>query len=221
MKHDKKEKVVVFIDCSPGNMQIKGIYDNLNRLINRYDRRMFIVPIPCIEYYFICAIQDSNVVVDSLGIKECVGKADYFNMSELLGQIVPSGKRCSTFEKFCKFTIAHAVMNCAKSTEKNDLAYGIYGRVDCNSECNAHKACCTDKTLEMKSQELLAQYPCVPGGINTVILKGIHIIKDLSDDELIELHNHQIDTFNEWCDRYTKADTTGKKYAHFDYRYKR
>lgn len=160
---ETKEKIVVFLDMSPGNREIVNIYHYLKMLSRREEWRLIVLPVMCREYYFIRSLINEPVFESRAGIEACVNKQPYFD-SELI-ETDADRKFCRNFEKFCKLILIKNVIDCvrhSRNMEKSNRLYGYYYEKDC--VCPERKPSCKEKLLLEKSRSFLKEFPCVPDG---------------------------------------------------------
>ena len=210
------ERIAIYIDMIPGNIECRKIYYKLRSLVKQYDRRIIILPIVCSEYYFIRSIHGTNLIVDNTGVKECLNR-EYYADSDLIEDT--DRKFCKNFEKYCKLILMKCVKDCAKHSRGQDnenLKYGVYYTNNC--VCTVKDTDCSNKLLKIKSLELLKQYPCVPS--NSIFSSHKY---EISDADVIEIHKHLVDEYNSMVDLYSMADSKNSnkykkiQYCHWSY----
>lgn len=59
------EEVVIFLDVVPDNKKTADMYNLISKTYKSKFKRLIIMPIPCIEFYYIEALrQNGNIIVD-------------------------------------------------------------------------------------------------------------------------------------------------------------
>ena len=194
--------VVVFYDLVVDNFDTWELTKKLVYKIKAEEtwfNRVMLVPIPCIEYYFIKSIQHTHLVTETECVENCISFAPYTTDKLLLKTV--HAKSCNTHERFCKFTVNYAFRNCVKLKVSGKKA--VYETQDCPcSERGYHTTNCESKTLKQKSFDMLQCMGIVPTlGENTASIEDIkniytkrvedvlHISKDFEKLGLIDGKN--------------------------------
>lgn len=219
------ELTVIFIDLVPGNEALISSYKDIMRLVLKSEAKIFIMPIPCMEYLILKMLHDLKIdcgIYANGDIEKCVNKEYYYDskLSALIESDIIEKKRNKairkgsydpnnpvdvfvSFEKYCKYVLRLGVIDCISTSSEDNYGiknerYGWFYTKDCR--CCKPMDMCIHYTLQDKSRALLSQYPCIPNGSK---FDG----RVLTYARLIELHKKLVDEFNEWSNRLRDSDT--------------
>lgn len=191
------EKIVVFMDTIPGNKDCFRIYSELSYISRNNNYRVVVLPIICAEYYMIKSIKNKQLFIDKEEVDNCINKHPHI-LSKLL-KYPDKAKYCRNFEKYCKYILKYNVnSDCLKPYSKEKDINGEYYRKDC--ECEKFDFKCKESSLLNKAVNLLIEYKYVPSG------SGIQAVKDLTEEELWDVHKILVDEYNQFVDVYKAAD---------------
>lgn len=179
---------VVYIDTIPGNKDIYRIYRELSVISRRNNYRLIVLPIVCSEYYLIKSLLNTQVIMSTKGIKQCINKEEHWKSNII--ETVKDREYAKNFEKVCKLILMKNFKDCALHCGKTTCArYGKYYLEDCI--CNMGDSCCNTESQISKVTRFLAEYPCVP--INSHVERH----KLLSVDELWNIHRELVREYNQ------------------------
>lgn len=195
---DTDDAICIFMDLPPGNKELVSIYKNLSAICKLYSKTAIIIPIICMEYYFIKSIANfNNLFTNHSIVTDCVDKRPFFN-SELI--ITKEDKKyCKYFERYCKLILMKNVKDCIRTECNGNPRYGFYYLKDCTY--NNKEIYCRDNSLVQKSQDFIKSF----------IFTRFSEYCDISyiDTYLQSLHNKAVDDYNELVDIFKEADRTG------------
>ena len=109
------------LDLVPGNSSIVATYRNLKAVCKAYVNRAIVIPVVCMEYYFIKSIAAVNITLfkDHKIVTDCIEKKTFFESA--LIETREDFDYCKYFERFCKLIIKN-VRDCIKTTSSNNVA---------------------------------------------------------------------------------------------------
>lgn len=161
ISHD--EEVVVFVDVCPDNPDTYQTYNSVQKQIdNKRFKNFIVLPIPCREYYYIKALQGTQVEVRRDWVKEALSRLP-FQQSTLL-DIPKEKERCTNFEKFCKRVAYNQFKYC--TIKRNKLGYFDVDCVCGDETDNMFSYQCKDEDIKLKLVRILAAFPCFPANSN-------------------------------------------------------
>lgn len=203
-----QEEICVFLDTIPGNDSIHRIYSVLRLMSMQNNFRIVVMPIVCTEYYFIKSIADKGYLFKgSSDIGYCINRGYYRDSKIYLEADETYKVKCNNFEKYCKLILMTCVIDCVKHSRKDNTSYGRYYEQDCKCASSLNE--CIDRELNLKSYELLRQYPCVPGNSD---IKSENK-KEINNDKMWIVHRKLVEEFNKMSDMYSEKDISSK-YKH-------
>ena len=96
-----------------------------------------------------------------------------------------------------------------KELEEKNRDKGAFYREECAFQCrevlDLEEQKCMDIPVDKKAEMLLANYPIVPAGVEQK--HGCFIkIADGGFEEIIEIHNHLVEEFNNWVAIFINSD---------------
>lgn len=189
-------EIVVYLDAVPDNkntiLAYNTIYDYLKE---NPGHRVVLLPIPCMEYYFIKSIQGQQVETNKDWVKACINRQWWRDTSII--ETEKDQKFCKSFEKFCKLVQIKAVKECARQ-QGNSVTYF---EVDCSKQENCF-AKCKNETKDFKCARFLSQFPCVP--CNQIIRQFTQDIHNLEFKDLIKIQEQVVKEYNTQADLYTE-----------------
>lgn len=149
--------VAIFIDLVFDNEATWATYSSLNKAAIEekvFRGKTIIIPIPCIEYYYIKSLYLYNkpLIVHLESIEKCLSFQDY--TSDIL-----HSKKCNTHEKFCKSVVKYAFNRCVRD-ESNQIPSFL--SEDCL--CDKSEAKCKEQSLIEKSMNLVRCMQIIPCG---------------------------------------------------------
>lgn len=202
------DKVIVFLDMVPDNKELNKLYNKIRKLSILSDSRVYVLPIVCSEYYMIKSVCCSDLIINKLGLDECIN-IDWYKDSELITS-EQDKNFCKTFEKYCKLVLMKSVSRCIAHTRgytKENKLYGAYYSLEC-TDCGA---CKINESLLYKSWKLLREYDAIPCGS-----KFTNVVK-LEDADIIEIHRRLVDNYNRNVRKFREIDTDKRKYKEIKY----
>lgn len=175
----------VFIDMSPDNSNTKTAYTNfVNNIREKPLSNVWLIPIPCIEFYVIKAFPE-----------DCKSVTDVLNFNEYTRT-----KRCKSFESNCKRVLNTDIENFIKNNcmvNESDFShhrdFGYFYKEDC--PCSNSAGCDKKMERELKAYKLWKELP-------VTILKSDAGYYFSPDDDPIEICRSQVTKYNNFVDRY-------------------
>lgn len=188
---------VVYLDTVPNNLSTEDIYKELAGLSKATDYHCVVIPIVCVEYYFLKSLVGSTVIKDKRLVDLCVLKDYYLHESSLK---MHSAKSYDTFERFCKMVCEYSLYRCASIRRRGKLAKSHYYTKDHCPCCSKDAACVEpNKSLMEKSSKFVSMFPCIPQG--GVVKRRIATL-----EEAWQKHRSLVEELNAWSARYSAAE---------------
>lgn len=208
---NKTNIVCVFMDLVPDNINTHEIFRSLMEIENgsgveKYSgigaNRLVVIPIPCIEYYYIKSLEYTNLNVHPESVKLCISMMPYINDS--LIRSTQDRDRCKSFEKYCKFIVDRAFKNCVKdkhrlSTGENIKELYAFSECICKTELASNE--CKTASLIDKAINLLKEMPVIPAGS----LAPDNMKEKITLDRAKEISREAVSTLNVIIKEYKKA----------------
>ena len=181
------DKVGVFLELVIDNEYTWITLDKLSNSIHEQkalQNNVVIIPIPCIEYYYIkyLSIYEPHLVVHADSIETCL-KFESYSDDHLLEQTGRKDK-CTTHERFCKLVVKYAFHKCVRDENSKDSTFLA---ADCL--CSSPILGCKQSTVLDKAIQMVSLMEVIPCGslVSDKLLNGI------SFDEALNLSNRMID----------------------------
>lgn len=187
----------VYLDTVPNNPCTERIYNDLALLSKATGYRCVVLPIVCVEYYFLKSLVGSDVIKDKYLVDLCISKRYYLNQSLLKPH---SPDSYNTFERFCKMLCEYSLYRCASIRRRGKLRSSHHYTVD-RCPCTEKDPSCIerDKSLLDKSIKFVSMFPYIPRG--SAIRRRVASLK-----EAWYVHRLAVKEFNSWSARYSAAD---------------
>lgn len=192
------EEVVIFLDVVPDNKNTVMLYNQINKTYKQKFSKLIVLPIPCIEFYYIKQLQYNNkVILDNNQVNDVVSRGWHKH-----SRLKKNFDECRTywqFEKFCKLVLKRAFKKCIKPKDHDSP---LYYRFNCKM-CRYRRSECYNPnfaSLINKHRSLIKSFPCVPMGTN------IGCEKYLSWGDLIVIHRQLVIQYNIMAVKYNKID---------------
>lgn len=185
---------VVYLDTMPNNLSTADIYTELACLSRAANYRCVVIPIVCVEYYFLRSLTGSTVVKDKHLVDLCVSKNYYLNESSLKTHSI---KSYDTFERFCKMVCEYSLYRCASIRRTGKLSKSHHYTNDHCPCCGKDSACVEpDKLLLEKASKFVSMFPCIPRDGEVKRRVG-------TMEEAWEEHRRLVREFNAWSSLYS------------------
>lgn len=138
-----EEVMVVYQDIVPENKWLIPYFEQLVELHHEYPARVFPVPIPCSEYFYLLSLPAQVYTTQTkLGLSK-----DFYSLGDN-----------SSFETLCKQLLGTLLISCAKITKRKHIM--PYILQDC--ECEAATKTCTEIPLPSKQDYYVSKFPVTP-----------------------------------------------------------
>ena len=221
--------IFVYIDIAPTNVQTVRTYELIREFIrsNNLQYRVFILPIPCIEYPVLLSLIDNNVIVKNrVSIAEmCKAKKTHYeivnkivddidNWDDILISMDSIIRFNTSFEKVCKSLLKLVVLPCAR-TDGDGCYYNCECACDNTSKivsipksklADRHRQLEIVKTVFNCSNENITLTDKITSLFRA--LKNfpsgsmIENTKSLKEDEYIRMHQDLVDELNRFITSY-------------------
>lgn len=144
------EVFLIYMDVVPDNEQtVRQFMQIVKHVRERKYKKVYVIPIPCMEYYIIKAFGDkSNVEIQTV-----LSLSDYGN-SELNKKVYRG--LCPSFEKYCKQVALHVLRACQRVGKGKR---GFYYSEDCLCEKADTEGCSVEITRIQKAWNLVRTLP--------------------------------------------------------------
>ena len=194
---NQENTAVVYLDTVPNNLSTADIYRELATLSRATNYRCVVIPIVCVEYYFLRSLVGSTVIKDKSLVNLCVSKNYYLGESSLKKH---SLKSYDTFERFCKMVCEYSLYRCASIRRSGKLSESHHYTNDA-CPCHGKDTVCVepDKSLLEKASKFVSMFPCIPCG-GAVKRR----VADL--EEAWNAHRLLVKEFNSWSALYSVAE---------------
>lgn len=195
------EDIVIYLDLVPDNKNTRLVYQQLDKEYKNKFRRLIVLPIPCIEYYYIIAQQrQERFIKDPKSVNIAIHRGWHQN-SQLKSQY-EDRRTYWQFEKFCKLVVKRGLIDCLHNWTAN-THHIEYFQTHCKN-CRREKCFCIDGNrpsfqINVKKKNLLYAFPCVPSGSS-----WYEPTRLMEWGDLITLHRRLVGQYNLMCDRYNK-----------------
>ena len=148
---NQNETYIIYVDVVPDNRNTVELYKKLQEVVrvNKMDN-VYLMPIPCIEYYVIKAFCESEDVDIQNVLKRRAYKDSEFVKITLKGV-------CNSFEVYCKKVLGHKPDVC-KRIKKKTIRSGKFYSTDCICQ-DSYSKCITSMTLDEKATKLIVNLP--------------------------------------------------------------
>lgn len=157
---------------------------------------LVVVPIPCIEYFYIKSLAKTNLARHTSSIETCLEFKPYIRDPLVVN--MSAENRCRTHEKFCKFILNYAFYPCVRdNNDKNSL----YAVADCLCSTEIQNDSCKVESLADKALRLASSMRLIPCGsmVSNVNKKTL---------DLAQAKATSLELLNELADK--SATITGK-----------
>lgn len=163
--------------------------------------RVILLPIPCIEYYFIHSLHGSSMEIYPESVEKCISIEPYLD-DELIKKL-GAEKKCRTHEKYCKFIVDYAFRGCTRSklVLNGKTHKEIYQTTKCMCGTQLEDNSCVEKSLTSKSLEMLRHYRLVPKGT----LEEQEHKREITFEEAKEISLELVKKFNNIVQHYIDA----------------
>lgn len=178
---------VILLDVVPDNTETVDKLDKLEKLIyaNGYTN-VFIIPIPCIEYFFIKAFWSKDIE----GVDTAVSRGIYWPLTGIL----KSGN-VTSFEKYCKRITLVTNNKCKQISRFKFTEEGGRGRFylqNCRCDNQAAQSH-ADWDLLDKVNTLTSELPMLPSNTEEGYRSMVYaMLRQLSDNAYNELEDQRI-----------------------------
>lgn len=200
-----EENIGVYIDVVPDNINTAIVYKKLVR-IQYKNRGVFVIPIPCSEYYVIKLLSAYGIIGDTEEARIAINR-QYFKGSDLICTD-EERRKIKNFEKYCKLVLVKLPYDCAKPSDSIDgdgtistMRHKLFYTGDCL--CSGPKHNCEARSLRQKSAGLLSMYELFPAGS---MVEGA---TKLDYEGIYEIHKELVDEYNDMVRRYRSANPGG------------
>ena len=195
-KYGSDVEIAVYLDVVPDNKNTVKEYNKIKEYLDTLrNHKVVILPIPCMEYYFLMSIHGRQVEIDNNQVKVCLSRGWWKGHQSITTE--KDKKFCTSFEKFCKLTQIKVVKECAR--QQGNLVE--YFENNCDNLCSTQSITCEYETKEIKCARFLKQLPCVPAG---QILSKYYNINNLTFEQLVNIHRQLVDDYNKQASLYRK-----------------
>lgn len=173
--------IIVFMDLALFNSTTVREYGRIRKYAASYGGNIIVIPIPCLEYYFIKAYNKIGLGIDQEAISCVLNFTDYKSTDMYLNKI-KSIKQKKTWEKFSKMVLKLGFINCfERKDEKSGISYFCRDCVCCD-KCNL--------TFQEKVSLLFKEFNCMPYGVNITEMSAIPI------NAVYIIHKRLVDKYN-------------------------
>lgn len=183
----------VCVDTIPDNEQtIRQLVGVVQHIKEKRYKGVYVIPIPCIEYYIIKAFGDEN----NIEVRNVINLSDYSN-SELNRRIYRG--RCPSFEKYCKQVALHILKFCRRVGSGRE---GLFYLVDCLCEKAEIAGCTVEITRLQKAWELVKTLPVYETNSSNTYFKTRRV--GIRDIQVQQVDMYNILCHNLGCTNYLK-----------------
>ena len=193
------EDVVIYLDLVPDNPHTRDVYRQIDKQYRCKFTKLIVLPIPCMEYYYIKAFQrQEKFRLNEDAIKTVIERG--WHKDQPLKRTVEERQKYWSFEKFCKLVMQRAIIICLHNWTKN--THNIeYLQVSC-ADCSRKPCLCTDRErpqfqINAKKKNFIHSFPCVPAGSNFYEPKRL-----MGWGDIIKIHRKLVAEYNLMCSRY-------------------
>lgn len=146
LENSSEDVIIAFVDIVPDNIKTIGVYKKCKKYSKESGKQIFVIPIPCIEYYAVKALLRSDDVDNAV--------AEVYNYDKY--RLVKYNYRnrklsLKSFEKYCKSVL----YNYSSCLDVN----GKFYKVDCKCSKPLNLGICNDKTRIYKAWSIIHKLP--------------------------------------------------------------
>lgn len=182
--YNSSESFIIYMDAVPDNEQtMRQIIQIVKYVKEKNYRDVYVIPIPCIEYYIIKAFGDRH----NPEIQTVLSLGSYAE-SELNKKVYRG--MCPSFEKYCKQVALHVLKFCQRVGKGKE---GLYYLSDCLCEKADVEGCTIGVTRMQKAWSLVQSLPVFETNHTNVYFKVQRV--DISD-----IQRKQVEMYNTLCD---------------------
>lgn len=201
LQNKTSEDIVIYLDLVPDNNHTREMYLKICKEYKPKFKRLIVLPIPCIEYYYISAVQrQEKFRLNDDAVKIAIERG--WHKDQSLKRTIEERQKYWSFEKFCKLVMQRAIIICLHNWTKN--THNIeYFQVSC-ADCLRKPCLCTNRErpqfqINSKKKNFIHSFPCVPAGSNFYEPERL-----MNWEQLVSVHRKLVGNYNLMCDRYNK-----------------
>ncbi len=156
MRKKENTPICVYLDAPPDNEKCSEVYEELRELTEEEEYSIIVLPIPCVEYFFIRSVQDFPVFQDSECVQICANLGYYRDSKFFLEN---RQLHIRTFEQYCKKVLRYNVIPCLTRLQGLGKLNEGFFKHDCLYPIGEEK---NRFTLLEKALRYIRQFPYVP-----------------------------------------------------------